>query len=123
MSKILIIDDDRGILDALKAILEFEGHQVQTLDKFENFPQIDASTPPDLVLVDFLLSGKDGKKVIGILKKDKISKNIPIIMLSAHPDAHIAAKQAGADDFIAKPFDMDYFLKKIKKHLKNQEKK
>lgn len=116
MGKILIIDDDNGVLDAMRAILEFEGHGVSTLVKFENLDFLKENYR--LILVDYLLSGKDGKVVIKKIKKSPEAKNVPVIMLSAHPDAKGASIQAGADDFIAKPFEMDELISKVNKFLK-----
>lgn len=117
MKKILVIDDDKGILEAVRAILEFDGFEVETTDRSEYIDHMEEPNLPQVILVDFLLSGKDGKNVIKQLKKDSIKSKIPVIMLSAHPEAERAATEAGADDFISKPFEMDDLLKKIKKYI------
>lgn len=117
MGKILIIDDDKGVLDAMRAILEFEGHDVSTLAKFENLNFLKEKF--SLILVDYLLSGKDGKILIKKIKKSPQAKKVAVIMLSAHPDAKEASVQAGADDFISKPFEMDELIEKVNKFLKS----
>lgn len=63
------------------------------------------------------MSGEDGREICKILKEQTTTKKIPIIMISASKDADAMAKKAGADDFIAKPFDIEEILSKIKKHL------
>jgi DNA-binding response OmpR family regulator len=64
-------------------------------------------------LLDVLLSGKDGRTIARQLKSQEDTKHIPIIMFSAHPSAEQTAREAGADDFIAKPFEIDDLLEKI----------
>lgn len=114
MKKILVVDDDEGILDALSLILEEEGYEVETTIKGqETFAKI-ASFQPALILLDMLLSGNDGRHICRALKADKKTKSIPIIMISAHPNAKAGAIEAGADDFLAKPFEREELLEKIK---------
>jgi DNA-binding response OmpR family regulator len=120
MAKILIIDDDLGILDAIKAILEFSGHQVQIIDKPIEIVKQTYEYLPDLILLDLLLSGKDGRMIAKQLKGDFKTGKIPIIMLSAHPTAASAAKEAGADGFLAKPFDMNVLISLVEKHTGNK---
>ena len=67
--------------------------------------------------MDMLLSGTDGRDVCRKLKEDKDNSRLKIMMMSAHPDADKSCLEAGADDFIAKPFDMDYFLGRVKTQL------
>lgn len=116
--KILVIDDDQGILEALRAILEMADYFVDTTDDISYLDKIEEKGLPNIILVDLLLSGTDGTKVIKKLKCSKSTSEIPVIMLSAHPLAGDSARQSGADDFLAKPFDMDELLDKIQKNLK-----
>ena len=114
---ILIVDDDPDILEPLSLLMESEGFAVhtttkavQTYDKVEKFK-------PSLILLDILMSGEDGRTICRKLKDQKSTKHIPIIMMSAHPTAKADSQGCGADDFIAKPFDLDTLLAMIKKHL------
>jgi len=114
--KVMIADDDPGILDAVEAMLEFGGYQVSStpngatlLDIRENFP--------DLLLLDIWMPGTDGRDVCKYLKAQERSKNMPIIMISASTELEKSAKEAGADDFLEKPFDMDELLQKIDYYL------
>lgn len=113
MKKVLLIDDDQGILDAVKAILEYSGYQVETTDDVNRIFKMKQQDLPGVILLDFLLSGNDGRKVAQDIRSNSITKSIPIIMLSAHPSASEAAKACGANDFLAKPFDMSELLDKI----------
>jgi DNA-binding response OmpR family regulator len=112
--KIMIADDDPGIVDAVEMLLEFEGYRVTTT--------VDGSTVldmkeelPDLLLLDIWMSGEDGRDICRQLKATAATKNIPVIMVSASRDIEESALAAGADDFLAKPFEMDELLAKIEK--------
>lgn len=116
--KLLVVDDEQDILEFLKVILEEEGYTVVTSDKDDYLEGLDNDIPPDLILLDMLLSGKDGREIVKYLKLNEKTKHIPVIMFSAHPGAQEVTRQAGADDFVAKPFEIDQLLNKIAQHLK-----
>jgi DNA-binding response OmpR family regulator len=111
--KLLVVDDEPDILEFLQIILEEEGYEVLTSEKGEYLEQLHNGGLPDLILLDVLLSGKDGREIVKHLKSQEETKHIPIIMFSAHPNAEETAKKAGAEDFVAKPFDIDVLLAKI----------
>jgi DNA-binding response OmpR family regulator len=115
--KLLVIDDEPDILEFLKVILEEEGYTVVTSDKDDYLEQVYNDIPPDLILLDMLLSGKDGREIVKYLKMQEKTKHIPVIMFSAHPGAREFARQAGADDFVAKPFEIDLLLNKVAQYL------
>src|ERR1700694_3982739 len=116
--KILVVDDDLDILDALKFTLEDEGYDVTTTEKGEYAENLRDSNGglPDVIILDVLLSGKDGRTICQKLKSQEDTKHIPIIKVSAHPSAKQSAKAVGADDFLAKPFEIDDLLKKVAKY-------
>jgi DNA-binding response OmpR family regulator len=117
--KILVIEDDRGILDALKLTLEYAGYEVTLTDKgdyVEKLRFIEEDELPQVIILDILLSGKDGRVICKKLKSEPQTKHIPIIMVSAHPKADVSAKQAGANDFLAKPFNIQDLLTVVKKY-------
>lgn len=109
MKKVLAIDDDHAILEMLTFILEDSDYSVTTSDNGKVMGIIN-DFKPDVILLDVLLSGEDGRDIAKKLKTDKSTKKIPLVMLSAHPSASEGAKIAGADDFIEKPFDVDRLL-------------
>ncbi len=120
MSKILIVDDDEGILDALSLILEEEGYDVEgTVKGQEVFTKV-KKVQPHLILLDMLLSGNDGRHICKTLKTDNKTKTIPIIMISAHPNAKVSAFESGADDFLPKPFEREELLEKIEHFVKKE---
>lgn len=117
MKKILVVDDDEGIVDSLEEILEEEGYQVDsTVRGEEALPKV-LTFRPDLVVLDVLISGTDGRDVCRQLKQTPNTKDIPVVMISARTDTRPSALKAGAADFISKPFDVDDLLRSIQKRL------
>lgn len=114
---ILVVDDDPDILIFLQVILEDEGYTVVTSEKGEYLEQLHNGGLPDLIVLDMLLSGKDGREIVKYLKRNPETSRIPVIMISAHPGAEKEARQAGADDFLGKPFDIEKLLAKIARYL------
>lgn len=119
VKKILVVDDDDGILDAFQAMLESVGYAVEVCADGGCVQKLVLDNPPDLILLDVLLSGRDGREVCKELKENKKTQDIPIIMVSAHPGVKQSTLDAGADDFLEKPFEMDELLSVVKKNLSN----
>lgn len=117
--KILVIDDDMDILEALKELLEIFGYAVVATPRAEAALQTVEKYQPDVLLLDVLLSGNDGRVITQELRQHKSTRQLPIILISAHPSAAQSAYASGADEFVAKPFDMDTLLGTIEKHLTN----
>lgn len=117
MKKVLIVDDDNAILEAMQLALEEESYEVNTVSDGDRAYEVSKSFKPDIILLDYLLSGNSGTEIIEVLKKDNSLKDIPIILLSAHPTAVHIAKESGATDFLAKPFNVEDLLNKILKCL------
>jgi DNA-binding response OmpR family regulator len=115
--KILVVDDDPDILEFLQVVLEEEGYVVGISDKGEYLEQLHNGGLPDFILLDVLLSGKDGREIVKFLKNQDETRHIPVMMFSAHPSAEATAREAGADDFIAKPFDINVLLNKIERYF------
>lgn len=111
--KILVVDDNPHILEAVELVLDTEGYDVKTVTKSEGVEEEIKAYVPDLILLDLLLSGRNGEEITRVLKADKTTKSIPIVIISAHPTAEKTAKDAGADGFIAKPFDISDLLQEV----------
>ena len=114
--KLMIADDDTGIVDFLTILLEYEGYEVSSTYNGATLLDIESGFP-DLILLDIWMSGVDGRDVCKKLKQKGTTQNIPILMISASSDIERSAMDAGADDFLAKPFDMEELLGKIARHL------
>lgn len=115
---ILVVDDDPDILDALQFMLEDAGYSVKTTEKGEYAENLHDSNGglPDVILLDVLLSGKDGRLICQKLKSQEETRHVPIIMMSAHNNARQSVASVGADDFIAKPFEAEELLEKLAKY-------
>ncbi len=118
--KILIVDDDHDILESIKDLLEMENYEVITTEKGEETVSIATRVKPLVILLDLLLSGQDGATICTALKATKETRRIPVIIMSAHPTAKMQAIAAGANDFVAKPFDADDLLGKITSLITNK---
>jgi CheY-like chemotaxis protein len=112
LKSILVADDNPAILDALRIMLEEEGYKVTTTEDGAVAKHME-SPLPDLLLLDVWMSGIDGRDICKHLKGSAKTKHIPIVMISATKGLEQIAKDAGADDFISKPFQMDHLLEVV----------
>ena len=117
--KILVADDDASILDAISLILQETGYDVVTTNDGNTVRNLKGDLP-DLLLLDIWMSGEDGGEICRQLKANETTATLPILIVSAHRDTEQIARDAGADDFILKPFDMEELLKKIDLQLNKQ---
>lgn len=115
--KILIAEDDKAIIEVVKIILENEGYLILATDREEAIHEALKKESPDLILLDIWLSGEDGGKIAKYLKEKKETKHIPIVIMSANNETEKITKDAGADDFLLKPFNIDDLLYIVKKYI------
>ena len=111
--KILVVDDDVEITIMLKIMLEHKGFYVITINRADQIPQILSNHKIDLIILDMLIAGVKGNEVCAQLKKDAATTHYPIMMMTALPDAEKICRENGANDFIAKPFEMNQMISKI----------
>jgi DNA-binding response OmpR family regulator len=113
--KILVVDDDPDISMMLKLMLEYKGFSVTLVDKAEETINVLQQGGISMAIIDMLLSGMSGTDICGEIRqnKDQAISSCPVLMISAHPNAREICLQAGADEFISKPFDMSDILAKI----------
>ncbi len=114
--KILITDDDEGVQDIFKLIFERAGYEVQVYGEAASILE-NNYTSPDLFVLDRQLSGQDGLKVCKFLKSQNSTSHIPVIIVSATPGIGKMAREAGADDFIEKPFQIKDLLSVVEKWI------
>ena len=116
--KILIADDERAIHKLLPVLLAPEFDIIHAYNGLEAVELID-SEQPDLVVLDIIMPGKDGRDICRDLKKNQKTKDIKVIMLSAKDEQHdrIVGLELGADDYIAKPVSLEYLSVKIKRMI------
>ncbi len=114
-AKVMVIDDNVGILFVMRKALELKGYEVHTYEAFIGVAAVEKGAP-DLIYLDISLVGKDGREVAQELKGDGKTKHIPIVILTAYPNADELAREAGADDFLSKPFELADLWKMTTKH-------
>lgn len=110
--RILVADDDPGIRDVFTIIFQKAGYDLELKEDGEDLLK-NKFVLPDLFLIDKQLSGYDGLEICRYLKKRDQTRNIPVVIISASPNISYLARDAGADFFIEKPFDMKNLLKTI----------
>jgi DNA-binding response OmpR family regulator len=120
MVRIILADDDPGMRDVFQLILKRAGYDVTIYPNGEtlmenNFPM------PDLFILDKQLSGISGLEVCRFLKNQDVSKNIPVIIISASPYVKQNVDASGADDFIEKPFKTKELIQVMGKHLNKKQ--
>ncbi|MFY9262227.1 MAG: MtrAB system response regulator MtrA [Arcanobacterium sp.] len=117
---ILVVDDDPGISEMIAILLESEGYDVSVCANGSSVLPLFHAERPDLVLLDVMLPGLDGVSVCRQLREES---DVPIIMMSAKTDSVdvIAGLEAGADDYVTKPFENSVLLARIKVRLRRNE--
>ncbi len=118
--RILVVDDDPGISEMVAILLESEGYDVTVCANGLNVLPLFRAERPDLVLLDVMLPGMDGVSVCAQLREET---DVPVIMMSARTDSVdvIAGLEAGADDYVTKPFENSVLLARVKARLRRQE--
>ncbi len=113
------MDDERNILDIIRFNLEVEGYQVFTTQEGREALRLVHEVKPDIILCDILMPEMDGLEVCRRIKADGRTNQIPVVMLSAKTQAQdkVASIEAGADDFITKPFDFSDLVARIAVNL------
>jgi DNA-binding response OmpR family regulator len=114
--RILIADDDPAILDCLQIILEDADYTVEISSNGDTIPKVHRFHP-DLILLDVWMSGEDGRNICRKLKSQTGTRDIPIIMISATSYIEDSTKEAGAEDFLPKPFHMNDLLNKVEQYI------
>ncbi|MEO8405703.1 MAG: response regulator [Chitinophagaceae bacterium] len=110
--RIVITDDDPGVQEIFKIIFEKAGYLTTIFSSGAQILRNDYKLP-DVFLLDKQLSGMDGLDICRYLKNNPRTKDIPVIMASATPGIGKMAMEAGADDFIEKPFVTRFLLEKV----------
>jgi DNA-binding response OmpR family regulator len=107
--KILVIDDEKLLVKSTCMALSFSGFDAQGVLDGEEGVRKAAEFGPDLILLDIMMPGLDGWQVLGKLKENPATKNIPVVIFSAkeHSNGTELARSRGAADYLAKPFDAE----------------
>ena len=122
---ILVIDDEKDILKLLQYNLEKEGYQVFLAKTGEEGLELAKRKLPDLIVLDLMLPGIDGLEVCKLIRSQKSTSHIPILMLTAKSTEtdQIVGLELGATDYITKPFSIKVVLARVKNIFRNKTKK
>lgn len=120
--RILVVDDEEDLLELIRYNLSKEGYQVQCVATGEVAIQVARTQLPDLILLDLLLPAVDGLGVCKILKGDRKTQHIPIMMVTAKTEEAdvVSGLELGADDYITKPFSPRVLLARIRAVLRRK---
>lgn len=115
--QLLIVDDDRFLLENLKRLLTREGYGVQTATSGEEALERISIEPCDLMILDLGLPGADG---LSTCRRLRGKHNFPVIMLTARSDAmdKVVGLEVGADDYLTKPFEPVELIARVRAHLR-----
>ncbi|RDC57846.1 DNA-binding response regulator [Pedobacter chinensis] len=116
---ILVIEDNHAILDVITLILESEAFNVAGLNKGADFIDHVQEFNPDVIIMDIMLPDIDGRVLLKELKETPSTSHIPVLMISArYNSTNYTLDGISADDFMAKPFNIDELMDKIYALLK-----
>jgi two-component system phosphate regulon response regulator PhoB len=120
MDRVLVVDDESDVTELLQYRLEQEGYRVATLNDPLGFVVKVREFEPDLMLLDIMMPELSGIQLCRIARADPTIKHIPIIFLSARGEVEdrIKGLEAGAEDYVSKPFNTNELLLRISKMLK-----
>ena len=114
---ILVVDDDEDVLFLMKKTLQSEGYDTTISPNGENIMDIITQSPPDMILLDIQMKGIDGGTVCHLIKSNRTTASIPVLMFSANENIASITKECGADGYIRKPFESAKFKEKMEQIL------
>jgi two-component system phosphate regulon response regulator PhoB len=117
--KIAMIDDDQHLTNLLSEVLQAEDFEVYVTNDSSEYFKLITDAEPDVVLLDWMMPGKNGIEILTDLKKNDKTKNIPVIMLTTKNMLNEVNRlfTAGADDYICKPFNIATIAGQIRDKL------
>jgi two-component system, OmpR family, response regulator MprA len=117
--KILVVDDERAVRESLRRALELEGYEIElAADGSEALYRLEGSEEPDAMILDVLMPGVDGLEVCRRLRGS--GSKLPVLMLTARTQVEdrVAGLDAGADDYVTKPFALEELLARVRALLR-----
>jgi len=117
MPLVMVVDDDQDLAEMLSIVLTSAGMEVDLVNRGDQVMDLFNTNPPDLVLLDVMLPGVDGIEVCKLIREKSM---VPIVMLTAKDDTHdvVLGLEAGADDYIVKPFKQQELVARINTRLR-----
>ena len=119
MKKILIFDDDKSILEVISIVFEENGYKVEISETSHDIIQKVETFRPDVILMDNWIPNIGGVEATRLLKSYEEFRDIPVIYVTANNDIATLALSAQADDYVAKPFNLEDLEEKVAKYMKD----
>src|SRR5215471_8030775 len=113
MKKILIVDDDKDLLYGLTALLTNKGYKIKTIDDGRQARLATLDFTPDVIMLDVHFPNSDGRDICALLKEDKKTRDIPILMISGDSEAKEVMADCPADAFMVKPISLAALYNKL----------
>lgn len=114
---ILVAEDDSGIIDVMKIILQDEGYNVVAAKNESEITKIIERILPNLIFLDIRLGGENGSQIARKLRTEEKTAAIPLIIVSGDSQTEAIAKEVNASSYLAKPFDIQVLLSVVKKYI------
>ena len=114
MGRILVVEDEQGIAELVSLNLRHQGHEVHIAASSERATELLREALPDLVILDWMLPGESGLTLAREWRRNPRTKDLPIIMLTARTDGLVEGLDAGADDYLGKPFSIMELLARVR---------
>lgn len=105
--RVLIIDDDKDVLDVMEEALTYEGFDVHAVLETDDIFALLDQYRPDILLIDYLLRGVNGGELCSKIKKNPKTSGLPVVILSAYPKVVDSLGYRDCDKFIPKPFNLN----------------
>ena len=118
LAKVLVVDDEKGVRDLLHRFLKANGYQAILASNGKEAIELAKSESPNAILLDFKMPGIDGVETCRRLRAEEQTRYIPVIMVTAFGTTETEATDAGADDFINKPFNLTDLAMRVKSLLR-----
>jgi len=113
--RIHVLEDDKDIAFIIEFLLKDEGYEIQVSSTFKELKEKLKDSIPDLFILDVMLPDGNGIDICRDLKTDVFTKHIPVIVMSANVRSKELSESVSPDDYISKPFDLDYIENRIKR--------
>jgi DNA-binding response OmpR family regulator len=113
--RIHVLEDDKDIAFIIEFLLKDEGYEIQVSSTFKELKSKLTDSIPDLFILDVMLPDGNGLDICKDLKTDAFTKHIPVILMSANVQNEALSEASSPDDYINKPFDLDYIETRIKR--------
>lgn len=117
MLKILVVDDDKDLLEMVTLVLRIHGMDVFSVNNYQQFFPALQDFRPDLVVLDIYLDEADGRELCRQMKTDGTFSRTPVLLYSAGHISPASIEECQANGFLQKPFDISILLKRIREHL------